>query len=54
MPYLGIFGLEFKKTFVLFEICTVKFLNLQSFARKQKGVNSEPKMPSFGIFSQEF
>ena len=26
MPYLGIFGLKFKKTIVMFEIRTVKFV----------------------------
>ena len=27
MPYLGIFGLEFKKTIVMFEISTLEFVN---------------------------
>ena len=27
MPYLGIFGQELKKTIVIFEICTLEFIN---------------------------
>ena len=30
MPYLGIFGLEFQKTIVLFEISTLKFVISES------------------------
>ena len=42
MPYLGIFGLDLKKkTIVIFEISTLKFVSLENFAEK--------KMPKFGI-----
>ena len=30
MPYLGIFGLEFQKTIVMFEISTLKFVKNES------------------------
>ena len=30
MPYLGIFGLEFKKTIVIFEINTLQFVKNES------------------------
>ena len=41
MPYFGIFGLEIKKTFVIFEINTLIFVYSQNFAKKKK-------MPKFG------
>ena len=50
MPYLGIFGLEFKKTFVIFEISTLKVVFLRNFTEKQKCLNLGPKMPDLGIF----
>ena len=31
MPYLGIFGVEFWKTIVIFEISTLKFVKNESF-----------------------
>ena len=31
MPYLAIFGVEFSKTIVIFEISTLKFVYLQYF-----------------------
>ena len=34
MPYLGIFRLEFEKNTVIFEIRTIEFVKLQSFAKK--------------------
>ena len=30
MPYLGIFGLQFKKTIVIFEISTLTFVKTES------------------------
>ena len=54
MPYLGIFGLEFYKTIVIFEISTLKFFYLQNFAKKQKCFNLEPKVLYLGIFVLEF
>ena len=54
MPYLGIFGLEFSKTIVIFEIDTLKFVYLQNFAKKQKCKNLRTKMLDFSNFGQEF
>ena len=55
MPYLGIFGLEFKKTIVVFEISTLKFVYLPkpNFAKKQKCLNFGPNVPYLGIFELE-
>ena len=38
---LGIFGLEFEKNIVIFEISTLKFVCMQNFTKKQK-------IPKFG------
>ena len=54
MPYLGVFGLEFKKTIVIFDISTLKFVYLQNFTKKQKCLNSGPKMPDLCIFGLKF
>ena len=54
MPYLGIFGVEFSKTIVIFEISTLKFVLLQNFTKKQKCLNLGPKMPYLGILGVEF
>ena len=34
MPYLGIFGLEFEKNIVIFEISVVEFVSGQSLVQK--------------------
>ena len=34
MPYLGIFGLEFEKNIVIFEISDVEFVSGQSLVQK--------------------
>ena len=34
MPYLGIFGLEFSKTIVIFEISTPKFVKHESLTHR--------------------
>ena len=54
MSYLDIFGQEFEKTIVVFEISTLKFAYLQNFPKKQKCLNLGPKMPDLGIFGLEF
>ena len=54
MPYFGIFGLEIKKTFVIFEINTLIFVYSQNFAKKKKCLNLGPKMPDLDIFRLEF
>ena len=41
MPYLGIFGLEFQKTIVIFEISTFKFVKNESLTHTMNfGVGS--------------
>ena len=35
-PYLGLSGLEFKKTIAIIEISTLKFVQLQNFAKNTK------------------
>ena len=54
IPYLGIFGQEFKKTIVIYKINTVKFVYLQNFTKKQKFLNLGPKMPDLGILGLKF
>ena len=43
-----------KKTNVIFEISTLKFVYLQNFMKKQKCLNFGPKMPDLGILGLEF
>ena len=60
MPYLGIFdqkcyilvflGHNFKKTIVIFEISTLKFVYMQNFTKKQKCLNLGSKMFELDIF----
>ena len=52
--YLDIFGIEFWKTIVIFEVSILKYVKLKKFAKKQKCLNYGPKMPYFGIFGQYF
>ena len=33
MPYLDIFGIEFEKAIVIFEISTLKFASLKNFVK---------------------
>ena len=54
MPYLGIFGLEFKKNITRFEISIFEFVYLQNFEKKQKCVNFGRKMSYLGIFGLDF
>ena len=49
MPFLDIFGQEFLKPIVIFEISTLKFVYLQNFTEKQKCLNLGPKTPDLGI-----
>ena len=50
MLYLGIFGLEFEKAIVAFEINALKSFRLQSLVRKK---NSGQKMPNLSILDQK-
>ena len=51
MSYLCIFGLKiFFKKIVIFKISTLKFVYMQSFAKKQKCLSWVPKIPYLGIF----
>ena len=54
MLSLDIFGQEFWKTFVIFEISTLKLAYLQNFMEKQKCLNLGPKMPDLCILELEF
>ena len=53
MRYLGIFGLGFYKTTVIFEIGSFEFVLLQNFVKKQKWLHLGLKCHFFGIFHQE-
>ena len=50
----GYFWARIKKTLVLIEISTLKFIYLQNFTKKQKRLNLGPKMSYLGIFELEF
>ena len=41
-------------TVAIFEISTLKFIKFQSFARKKKCQNLEPKIPYLDLFGIEF
>ena len=49
-----IFGVEFENIFIIFEICVLEFVLLQSLVQKQKSLNLGPKMLYVGIFRLEF
>ena len=49
-PNLRIFGLEFEKIIVMFQISVLELVLLQ----KLKSLNLGPKMPYFGIIGLEF
>ena len=55
ISYLAIFGLEFEKTVVIFEISTPEFVKKQNFVKNEKWkcLNLGPKMPYLGIFGLE-
>ena len=44
---------NFRKTIVIFEISTFKFVYLQNFTKKQKCLNSGPKKLDLGILGLE-
>ena len=54
MPYLDIFGLEFQRPTVIFEITILEFVLLQNFAKQQKCRNLGLKMPYLGILGRNF
>ena len=54
MLYFGIFGPEFENNFVIIEISTLEFVQMQNFAKKQKCLNLTSKMPYLGIFGLQF
>ena len=55
MSSLDIFGQELKKKpIAIFEINTLKFVNLQNFTKKQKCLNLVQKIPDLGVFGLEF
>ena len=48
--YLGISGLWFEKAIVIIGINILDYFLKQSFMRKRKLLNLQPKLPDFGIF----
>ena len=46
-------GKNFRKTIVVFEISTLKFVYLQNFTKNQKCLNLGPNMPDLGILRLE-
>ena len=53
MSYLGFFGLEFEKSSAIFEISSLKFVNLQHFVKKIMS-KFGTKNALLGIFGLEF
>ena len=51
---LGIFGQEFQKTIVIFEISTLKFVYPQNYMEKQEYLNLGRKTLNLGIFGLAF
>ena len=45
-------GKIFRKTIVIFQISTLKFVYFQNFRNRQKHLHLGPKMPYLGIFDQ--
>ena len=54
MPYLSSFGLEFERSYVIFEISTLEFVWLKNFKKKAKCINLRLKMPYLGHFWLQF
>ena len=64
MPYVDVidakclisifFGKSFRKTIVIFEISSLKWVYLQNFTKKKKNFNSGPDMPDLGILGVNF
>ena len=44
MPHLNIYALKLEKTIVLFEIITLKFVEMQSFVQNKNLLNLRPKI----------
>ena len=44
MPHLNIYALKLEKTIVLFEIITLKFVEMQSFVQNKNLLNLSPKI----------
>ena len=53
-PDINVFEPEFQNTFVMFDISTLKFLELQKFTNKQKCLKLGPKTPVISVFGPEF
>ena len=49
MLYLGIFGMEFAKAIVTFEILNLEFVKMQNFVQRERTLNLELKMPHFSF-----
>ena len=53
MAYFGIFGLEFEKSILMFDIRTFEFVKNQSFMI-EKNFFLKLKLPNLGIFGLKF
>ena len=54
MLYFGIFGLQFRKTFVIFEVSALKFFLTQKFRARTKMPKFVENVTYLGIFGMEF
>ena len=53
MPYLGIFGLEFQKTIIIFEISTLEFVKNESLTHTMNfGIGSAFSKGPMSAFSE--
>ena len=54
MLYLGIFGLQFRKTFLIFEVSALKFFLTQKFRARTKMPKFVENLPYLRNFGMEF
>ena len=54
MPCFVVFGLEFEKNIVIFELSVLGFVLLQSLVQKYKSLNLRPKTSGLSIFRPGF
>ena len=54
MPYMDIFGLQFRKTLVILEISTLELSKRKVLFKNKKVLNLGSKMPYLGVLSYNF
>ena len=54
LSYLGIFGIEFEKTIVIFEIRTLEVIKIERFMLNKNKLNLGAKLPYLCIFWLKF